>query len=189
MSDVPETLQQLVDRRLREMGKDRGRREPLSLREAYLAIKDEERKVGYEVLRRVKVGTHHNIGDDAADTLATMLHVPVADVLVAARKRPRLGRFELPREADRLDEHERKVVVSVVEAILAAGERGLGAPEAAPTAPPGLSPAARAQALEIVGGAIERGERQIEQPARAAGERRAARRVTRKGYDTPGSSD
>lgn len=122
MSDV-ETLQQLVERRLQEMGRRHGRQEPLTLLEAYRTLPDEGDWVVYELVRRVLREGHRNIGDRAADTIATMLDVPVGDVLTAAGKRPRLGPFRLPTRADRLDEQERRVVLSVVDAILHAGER------------------------------------------------------------------
>lgn len=143
MSDVNETLQDLMERRLREMGHRRGRGESISLREAYQRLADQveehnteqrERmssgKPGggkmwriptYEVFRRIRNG-HTSITDPTASALATMLDVPVEDVFRAAGIRPRLGRFELPTRADRLDQQQRAVILSVVDAILEAGE-------------------------------------------------------------------
>lgn len=121
MSSVSETLQQLVRRRLEELGAARGRNGPISLREAYLAVPDPG--VSYEVVRRVEKGGHTNIGDKAARTIATMLGVEENDVWRAAGRKPKLGPFELPSRADKLEPSERAVVLSVIDAILAAGER------------------------------------------------------------------
>lgn len=125
---VDETLQELVERRLREMGRARGRGEPLTLLEVWETLPEDDngkRPVSYEICRRIARGVHHNIGDRTADALATMLDAPVGDVLKASGQRPRLGRFDLPRRADGLTEQERTTVVAVVDAILnAARERG-----------------------------------------------------------------
>lgn len=125
MARVGETLQQLVERRLYEMGKSRGRDEALNLLEVWQSLPEDERgkrPISYEIVRRIAKGEHRNIGDRAADAVATMLDVPVGDVLKAAGQRPRLGRFDLPRRADRLNEKERTVVLSVVDAILGAAD-------------------------------------------------------------------
>lgn len=125
MNDVNETLQQLVERRLREMGQRRGRGENLSLREAWLRLPEQDggtRAVSYETVRRIRELGHNKIGDATADALATMLEVPVDEILAAAGQRKRLGPFRLPRRAERLNESERAVVIGVVEAILDAAE-------------------------------------------------------------------
>lgn len=121
-----ETLQELLTRRLTEMGTARGRHEPLSLLEAYQAATPAP-EVSYEAVRRVLHG-HSRIGARTARTLATMLDVPLQDVEVAAGSRPTRERFELPERADRLHDLERQVVVAVVDAILNAGNRGERAP-------------------------------------------------------------
>lgn len=128
MSDVnAETLQDLMERRLKELGQRRGRGEQISLHEAYDRLVD---KAGpdadiptYEVFRRIRTQGHRKITDRTADALATMLEVDVNEVLDAAGQRTRLGRFELPRTADRLDESERAAVLGVVDAILRASGR------------------------------------------------------------------
>lgn len=123
MSDVNETLQELVERRLREMGQRRGRGENLSLREAWMRLPElpnGARAVSYETVRRIRELGHNKIGDGTADALATMLDVPVDVVLQAAGQRVRLGKFDLPRRADRLTEAERAAVLGVVDAILEA---------------------------------------------------------------------
>ncbi|WP_210651306.1 hypothetical protein [Nocardioides sp. SYSU D00065] len=127
MSDVnAETLQDLMERRLKELGQRRGRGEQISLHEAYDRLVE---KVGpggdvptYEVFRRIRQG-HSKITDRTADALATMLGVDVEQVLIAAGQRPRLTKFELPARADRLTESERRAVLGVVDAILDAGPR------------------------------------------------------------------
>lgn len=126
MSDMTETLQDLLERRLRELGQRRGRGESLSLREAWQRLPEDEagqRRPTYEVFRRIRQTGHTNITDETADALATMLGVNVNEVLEAAGQRKRLGPFELPRSADRLDESERQAVLGVVDAILRAGTR------------------------------------------------------------------
>jgi hypothetical protein len=128
LSDVnAETLQDLMERRLKELGQRRGRGEQISLHEAYDRLLE---KVGrdadvptYEVFRRIRTSGHTRITDRTADALATMLEVDVDQVLVAAGQRPRLTKFELPDRADRLTENERKAVLGVVDAILAASEQ------------------------------------------------------------------
>lgn len=107
------------------MGQRRGRGEKLSLREVWQTLPADEngkRPISYELVRRVQVEGHKNISDRAADAIATMLDVAVGDVLTAAGQRARLGRFELPRRADRLTDSERDVVVAVVDAILGAAD-------------------------------------------------------------------
>lgn len=122
MDDVKqETLQELMERRLFDLGRRRGRSGKLSLREVWQTLPtdgDGKRPISYELVRRVQVEGHSNISDRAADAIATMLDVAVSDVLRAAGQRPRLGRFELPRRADRLTDGERQAVVGVVDAIL-----------------------------------------------------------------------
>lgn len=84
------------------------------------------RAVSYETVRRIRENGHSKIGDDTADAIATMLDVPVGDVLEAAGQRRRLGKFDLPKRADRLTESERAAVLGVVDAILEAnGDRVL----------------------------------------------------------------
>lgn len=123
---MTETLQDLLERRLRELGQRRGRGESLSLREAWQRLPEDEqgnRRPTYEVFRRIRQTGHTNITDETADALATMLAVDVNLVLAAAGQRHRLGPFELPRRADRLDDAERQAVLGVVDAILRAGKR------------------------------------------------------------------
>jgi hypothetical protein len=122
VSDVQETLQQLVERRLREMGRSRGRHEPISLLEAFEAVPEDQREVTYEVLRRVRNG-HSKIGDRAVRTIATMLEVEPAVVAFAAGRRADLGPFVLPERASRLSEPERQAVLATIDLFLNAAER------------------------------------------------------------------
>jgi predicted DNA-binding protein len=129
LSDVnAETLQDLMERRLKELGQRRGRGEQISLHEAYDRMVEQLGKDAdvptYEVFRRIRTQGHSKITDRTADALATMLDVDVNEVLEAAGQRKRLGRFDLPRTADRLDEVERAAVLGVVDAILRASNRG-----------------------------------------------------------------
>jgi hypothetical protein len=118
LSGVQETLQQLAQRRLREIGAPG---EPISTRAAWLRAGGEG-VVSYETFRRVVELRHTKIGDRVADALSVGLDVPVSTILAAAGQRPRLGRFEMPRRADRLNDVERKAILSVVDAILTASE-------------------------------------------------------------------
>lgn len=133
MSDVTETLQDLMERRLRELGHRRGRGESISLREAWQRLPEDEngqRRPTYEVFRRIRQSGHSNISEETAVALATMLDVDLGDVNRAAGRRAPLGRFELPTRADRLNDTERGVVLGVVDAILdaAEGRRGERSP-------------------------------------------------------------
>lgn len=127
MNDVRETLAELVQRRLRELGSRHGRTEPLSLREAWLPY---EGRISYETLRRIEKGTHTNVRGETADVLALILDVPVSEVEYAAGMPPRQGAFRLPPRADRLDKTERQVVLAVVDIILRA--KGGGRDESSP---------------------------------------------------------
>ncbi|RIJ76656.1 hypothetical protein D1871_11325 [Nakamurella silvestris] len=80
----------------------------------------------YETVRKIVHFGHQAIGDKIADTLATALDLPVSDVLRAAGQRPRLGRFVLPKRADRLTQSERVAVLTVIDAILAADKEERG---------------------------------------------------------------
>lgn len=133
MADVTETLQQLIRRRLRELGDARGRDEPLTLAEAYRHVPNPE--VTYELVRRAETGQHSNIGEPGVRTIATMLDVDANVVRAARGQRPALGPFALPPRADRLKKDERAVVVAVVDAILNAAEQQQPALRAADTPP------------------------------------------------------
>lgn len=127
MSDVTvETLQDLMERRLKELGQRRGRGEQISLHEAYDRMVEKAGEGAdlptYEVFRRIRTSGHSKITDRTADALATMLDVDVDVVLAAAGQRPRLTKFELPERANKLTESERAAVLGVVDAILSAAE-------------------------------------------------------------------
>jgi hypothetical protein len=133
----PETLlQQLIARRLHEMGAHRG--EPLTLNEAFNRLPPGDH-VTYEAVRRVWTDGHTNIGPKAVRTIATMLQVDEDVVRRAAGQRPMQGPFELPARADKLNEKERAAVLAVMDAILEAAEssRRQGAPAVAARASSG----------------------------------------------------
>lgn len=111
------TLQHLVLDRLRDLGDRSG---PLSTR---LAARRSGGKVSYETLRKIARGEHSgDISDDVAQGIALALEVPLSQVHAAAGQRPALGRFELPRRADRLTAAERRTVIAVVDSLLNARE-------------------------------------------------------------------
>lgn len=118
MTDVRD-LQQLVSDRLHELGDKRG---PLSARQAAARANG---KVSYETLRLIMRGDHSGkLTDEVVDGLALALDVPRSRVLAAmgrAMTQP-LPPFTLPDRANRLTRPQRKVVLSVVDAILGAAE-------------------------------------------------------------------
>ncbi len=117
MKDVGD-LQQLVERRLRELGDHRG---PMPSRRAAARSQG---KVSYETLRLLRIGQHSGaISQEVAEGLALALDVPVATVLQVAGQRIPQGPFVLPRRADTLTKSERAVVLGVVDAILDAAEK------------------------------------------------------------------
>lgn len=121
---MSESLSELIARRLVELTQRRGGA-VVSLHSAWEVLppkQDGSPLVSYETIRRVSIGEHTNIGDETADAIAMMLGVPVDDVLAAAGQRVRLGRFTLPRRADKLEKKERRTVLAVVDAILDAAE-------------------------------------------------------------------
>lgn len=116
MADVRD-LQQLVNDRLHELGDRKG---PLSARQAAARANG---KVSYETLRLIARGDHSGkLTDETVDGLALALDVPRSRVLAAmglALTQP-LPPFMLPDRANRLTRPQRKVVLSVVDAILGA---------------------------------------------------------------------
>ncbi|WP_460460953.1 hypothetical protein, partial [Angustibacter peucedani] len=103
MKDVGD-LQQLVERRLRELGDRRG---PMPTRRAAARS---EGKVSYETLRLLKIGRHSGaITHEVAQGIALALDVPVRTVLQVAGQRIPLGPFVLPPRAETLTKSERAV--------------------------------------------------------------------------------
>jgi hypothetical protein len=130
-------LRELVDRRLAELGDERG---PMSTRKAAARS---DGKVSYETLRLLKLGQHSgSISQEVAEGIALALEVPLATVLKVAGRRIPQGPFVLPRRAETLTKSERAVVLSVVDAILdaAAQDRADGDPAGEPVS---LRPVAR----------------------------------------------
>lgn len=117
MKDVKD-LQQLVERRLKELGGPRG---PMSSRSAAARS---EGKVSYETLRLLRIGQHSgSISREVAEGLALALDLPLETVLGAAGQRIPLGPFVLPPRAETLTKSERAAVLSVVDAILDAADQ------------------------------------------------------------------
>lgn len=106
------TLQSLVSEALSRAGG--GSR--LSLRDAQALT-----GVSKETIRMIAVGEHGGDLDEATiDGLAKGLGIDIEQLTDAVGQRPILGRFELPRRADRLTLPERRVVLAVIDAILSA---------------------------------------------------------------------
>lgn len=114
MPDVQESLQQLVQRRQRELGGAGG---PISTRQVWLRGGGEE-QWSYETVRRIVELGHSNIGDRVADRLSIALNVPVSRILAAAGQRLRGEPFTLPARAARLSQTERNIVRAVIDAML-----------------------------------------------------------------------
>jgi hypothetical protein len=114
-----ETLQDLVLRRLAELGTPEG---PLSLRDAA----DKSRgKISYETLRLIARGRHQGaINDRTAEGLAEAVDVPLALVYRTAGV-PRPGaRWEWPSRFDRLPGAQRKLVEDVAAGMLEMYDKG-----------------------------------------------------------------
>lgn len=111
---MQETLQQLVQRRQRELGGSGG---PISTRQVWLRGGGED-EWSYETVRRVVELGHANIGDRIADRLAIALDVSVSKILEAAGQRQRGEPFKLPARANRLSSTERNIVRQVIDAML-----------------------------------------------------------------------
>lgn len=120
MKGVPlasqETLQQLVQRRQRELGGGQG---PISTRQVWLRGGGED-EWSYETVRRIVERGHSNIGDKVADRLAIALNLPVSKILEAAGQRQRGEPFVLPVRANRLSAAERNILRAVMDAMLGA---------------------------------------------------------------------
>jgi len=116
LNAVQETLQQLVQRRQRELGGSDG---PIPTRQVWLRGGGEE-EWSYETVRRVVELGHDKIGDRIADRLAIALDIPVSKILAAAGQRQRGKPFTLPARANRLSDTERRIVLQNIDAILGA---------------------------------------------------------------------
>lgn len=111
-----ETLQQLVQRRQRELGGGHG---PISTRQVWLRGGGET-EWSYETVRRIVERGHAKIGDRVADRLALALNVPVSKILDAAGQRQRGEPFVLPPRSARLSPTERNILRAVMDAMLGA---------------------------------------------------------------------
>lgn len=111
-----ETLQQLVQRRQRELGGAAG---PISTREVWRRGGGDEHW-SYEIVRKIVERGHSNIGDRIADRLALALNVPVSRVHAAAGQRQRGAPFVLPPRAAGLTQTEREIMLAVMDGFLGA---------------------------------------------------------------------
>jgi hypothetical protein len=113
------TLQQLVVRRLHELGDKTG---PMSARDAAARSRG---LVSYETLRLMARGDHSGrIADQTAQGLAFALDVPLSTVYEATSSPQPTTRWELPARFDRLTSAQRKIVEAVAAAMLEAYDRG-----------------------------------------------------------------
>lgn len=114
-----ETLQQLVVRRLRELGSEAG---PMSAREAVRAA---ESLVSYENLRLIARGVHQGgISDRTAEGLSRALRVPVSRIYAAAGVPSPGTRWRWPEKFDRLAPRQRELVEQFAAALLEAYDQG-----------------------------------------------------------------
>lgn len=114
-----ESLQQLVLRRLRELGGDR---EPMSAREA---VRGHEELVSYETVRLIARGNHQGgITDRTAEGLSRALRVPVEHVYAAAGVPSPGARWRWPERFDRLSPRQRELVESLAASLLDAYDQG-----------------------------------------------------------------
>jgi len=123
------TLGELIGQRLRDLGSP-GR--PLSYRAAVNGVEG----ISPETLRRLHLGTHSgHPNEETIDALAEAIRVPTQR-LRRLLGRTTLGRFELPRAADRLTLRQRRAVLEIVSAMIDPGEDQQYATETV-TPPPG----------------------------------------------------
>ncbi|ANZ21692.1 hypothetical protein SNOUR_42320 [Streptomyces noursei ATCC 11455] len=117
---MEDDLQKLVLARLAELG---SARRPLSYR---AAAARSQGHISHGTIGRIARGQHTGaLEDETLDGLALALDVPRTHIEKAAgifRERP-LQPFTLPPRASRLSHSEREVVLSVVDALLAAAAR------------------------------------------------------------------
>lgn len=109
-------LADLINRRLDEMG--------VSLRTACKG------HINVSTLGAYSAGSDSRPSTDTMRAIAKAIKVPVRRVEVAAGCPPMRDHFELPKDADRLSARERRAVLAVVDALLAAHYDGAG-PESA----------------------------------------------------------
>ena len=115
----PEDLQELVLRRLAELGDDSG---PMSAREA---VKAAEGRVSYELVRMIARGVHGGaITDRVAEGLALTLRVPVERVYRAAGSPTPGSRWDWPERFVKIPGPQRQIVEDVASAMLEMYDRG-----------------------------------------------------------------
>lgn len=119
-ADPVERLQDLILRRLAELGDETG---PLSAREA---ARRAEGLVSYETLRNLARGVRHTgrISNRVAEGISRALQVPVTKVYEAAGIQQPGDRWRLPERFDRLPVEQRRLVEDLASALLESYERG-----------------------------------------------------------------
>lgn len=124
MGDVSESLPELINRRMGELG-------VRTLSALHRRLMPGGDRITYETLRLLHNGYQRNTRDPRVPRdIALMLDVGESDVRAALKIEPNFGPFELPARAQGLAPSERKVVVGVVNAIIAAKRGGTGWPDA-----------------------------------------------------------
>lgn len=114
-----ETLQQLVLRRLRELGGETG---PMSAR---AAVQGHEDLVSYETVRLIARGVHQGkLTDRTAEGLSEALRVPLAQVYAAAGVQSPGARWHWPQRFDRLSPRQRELVEQIAASLLDAYDQG-----------------------------------------------------------------
>lgn len=115
---APETLKELVQRRMRELG---------MIYKGDLNIRELHRRGGgdsswsYESARQIANGSRVNIEDSTAEIVAAAIGVPVSTVRVAAGQRPLGEPFDLPDRAAGLTAAERRLMIEVMDGLLGVG--------------------------------------------------------------------
>lgn len=90
----------------------------LSYREA-----EEKTGVGYSVIHRLATGKQQTTSDEVLAQLARGLRIPVRELRAAAGRASGLQAFTLPERAARLNGRERRLILAMVDALLAARDR------------------------------------------------------------------
>ena len=111
---MSESLPQLIVRRMAELN-------AASMQALYRRLPDGDDRISYETLRNLANGTQRATRSPRIPRdLALMLEVTEAEVLDALGIGAESGPWELPPRASGLDQHERQVVIDLIDALLRA---------------------------------------------------------------------